>query len=54
MIINDTLHWVGVGALLVYAIASVSMPNFVAQNLEHYLNSGRGISEFRTAYGAFS
>jgi hypothetical protein len=53
MMINDVLHWVGVGSLLVYAIASVAKPKFVAQILEHVLDSRRGISEFRVAHGGF-
>src|SRR5258706_1278004 len=53
MTINVLLDWIGVGTLLVYAIASVALPKFVAQSLEHVLNSGRGISEFRIAHGGF-
>jgi hypothetical protein len=53
MTIYDVLHWVGAGALLVYAIVSIVRPKFVAQTLEHVLVSGRGISEFRIAHGGF-
>jgi hypothetical protein len=53
MTINDVLHWLGVGSLLFYAIASLAMPKFVARVLEHGLNSGRGISEFRILHGGF-
>jgi hypothetical protein len=53
MTINDALHWMSVGTLLFYGIASTLMPKFVARNLEHVLNSGRGISEFRILHGGF-
>ena len=53
MTINDALHWISVGTLLFYAIASAVMPKFVARNLEHVLKSGRGISEFRILHGGF-
>jgi hypothetical protein len=53
MTISDVLHWIGVGALLTYAIASIALPRFVAHTLEHVLTSGRGISEFRILHGGF-
>src|SRR5574337_613000 len=53
MTIRDVLHWVGVGSLVVYAIASAVRPKFVAQILEHGLVSGRGMSEFRILHGGF-
>jgi len=53
MMIRDMFHWVGVGALVVYAIVSAVRPKFVAQILEHRLNSGRGTSEFRILHGGF-
>ena len=51
--IQDLLHWVSVGSLLFYAIASLIKPKFVARNLEHELNTGRGVSEFRILHGGF-
>lgn len=53
MIIRDVLHWVGVGSIVVYAMASAVRPKFVAQILEQELNSGRGTSEFRILHGGF-
>lgn len=53
MSIHDVLHWIGVGSLLFYALASAVRPRFVAQVLEHGLNSGRGLSEFRILHGGF-
>jgi hypothetical protein len=53
MTIRDALHWVGVGALLFYGIASAARPKFVARTLEHDLSSGRGVSEFRVLHGGF-
>lgn len=49
----DVLRWISVGALLFYATASIIKPRFVAQNLEHSLNTGRGVSEFRILHGGF-
>jgi len=53
MTINVLLHWIGVGSLLFYALASAAVPKFAAKNLEHVLNSGRGTSEFRATHGGF-
>lgn len=53
MTIRDALHWVGVGSLLFYGIASAVRPRFVARTLEHELSSGRGVSEFRILHGGF-
>ncbi len=53
MTINMLLHGISVGSLLVYVIASLIRPQFVAGVLEHALNSGHGISEFRIVHGGF-
>src|SRR4051812_33037396 len=51
MRINDIVHWIGTAALLAYGLASAIRPHWIAGLLEHGLNSGRGISEFRVAHG---
>lgn len=51
--LNDVLHWISLGTILFYAIASLASPRFVARNLEHVLNTGRGVSEFRILHGGF-
>jgi hypothetical protein len=53
MTIIDILHWIGLGILLFYGIGSLIKPKFVAAALEHGLDSGRGISEFRVLHGGF-
>ena len=53
MSLTDLLHWLGVGSLLFYGIGSLIRPKFVASVLEHQLESGRGISEFRVLHGGF-
>lgn len=53
MTIGDVLHWIGAGSLLFYGVASAVKPKFVARTLEHELNSGRGVSEFRILHGGF-
>jgi hypothetical protein len=53
MTITDILHWISIGTIGFYALASAFMPKFVAQHLEHSLNSGRGSSEFRILHGGF-
>lgn len=53
MDINTILNWIGAGVLLFYAAASIVRPRFVAQALEHGLETGRGVSEFRVLHGGF-
>jgi hypothetical protein len=53
MTIDDALHWIGAGSLLFYGIVSAVNPKLVARTLEHELNSGRGVSEFRILHGGF-
>lgn len=53
MTVIDVLHWISVGTFIFYATPSIIMPKFVAENLEHSLNTGRGVSEFRILHGGF-
>ena len=53
MTLNEVLHCVSLGVILFYAVTSLAKPHFVAQNLDHTLNTGRGVSEFRILHGGF-
>jgi hypothetical protein len=52
MTINAILQWIGAASILVYGLASAIKPHWIAKILDHRLNSGRGISEFRVAHGS--
>jgi hypothetical protein len=53
MMLTGVLRWISLGVILFYAIASLVRPRFVARKLDHVLNTGRGVSEFRILHGGF-
>jgi hypothetical protein len=53
MMLNDVLHWISLGTLLFYAIACLVRPRFAARKMDHVLNTGRSVSEFRILHGGF-
>jgi hypothetical protein len=53
MMLAGVLHWISLGVIFFYAIASLARPRFVARKLEHVLNTGRAVSEFRILHGGF-
>lgn len=53
MTLSNVLHWISLGVIFYYSLASLIRPKFDAQNLEHVLNTGRGMSEFRILHGGF-
>lgn len=53
MEIRDILHIVGAISVLGYAVASLVAPKWVGNLLEHRMETGRGVTEFRVLHGGY-